>query len=120
MTLGRHTTISVVQTFSGDHFRRDVQHSVELVEPVGRIPRRPAAAADAFVGPTEPWEVTGVMSGAAHTDPPVIEVSHVSTGSVRRSCMRDVSLTVLRGEVFAIAGGNGCGSRRSCGRSSAC
>lgn len=60
-------------------------------------------------GPTEPWEVTGVMSGAAHTDPPVIEVSHVSTRFGPAVVHEDVSLTVLRGEVFAIAGGNGCG-----------
>ena len=49
------------------------------------------------------------MSGAAHTDPPVIEVSHVSTRFGPAVVHEDVSLTVLRGEVFAIAGGNGCG-----------
>ncbi|WHZ24297.1 MAG: ABC transporter, ATP-binding protein (cluster 9, phospholipid) [Nitrospira sp.] len=40
---------------------------------------------------------------------PVIEVSHVSTRFGRAIVHEDVSLIVMRGEVFAIAGGNGCG-----------
>jgi phospholipid/cholesterol/gamma-HCH transport system ATP-binding protein len=46
------------------------------------------------------------------TDPvdlPVIEVSHVSTRFGRTVVHEDVSLMVVRGEVFAIAGGNGTG-----------
>ncbi len=49
------------------------------------------------------------MSSAAHNDRPVIEVSHVSTRFGPSMVHEDVSLTVLQGEVFAIAGGNGCG-----------
>lgn len=49
------------------------------------------------------------MSPAAHTETPVIEVSHVSTRFGPAIVHEDVSLTVMRGEVFAIAGGNGCG-----------
>jgi phospholipid/cholesterol/gamma-HCH transport system ATP-binding protein len=40
---------------------------------------------------------------------PIIEVSHVSTRFGDAVVHKDVSLTVQRGEVFAIAGGNGCG-----------
>ena len=40
---------------------------------------------------------------------PIIEVSHVSTRFGDAVVHKDVSLTVHRGEVFAIAGGNGCG-----------
>jgi len=43
------------------------------------------------------------------TETPIIEVSHVSTRFGRAVVHEDVSLTVVRGEVFAIAGGNGCG-----------
>ena len=39
----------------------------------------------------------------------IIEVSHVSTRFGDAVVHKDVSLTVHRGEVFAIAGGNGCG-----------
>jgi phospholipid/cholesterol/gamma-HCH transport system ATP-binding protein len=40
---------------------------------------------------------------------PIIEVSHVCTRFGDAVVHRDISLTVNRGEVFAIAGGNGCG-----------
>jgi phospholipid/cholesterol/gamma-HCH transport system ATP-binding protein len=40
---------------------------------------------------------------------PVIELSHVSTSFGKAVVHDDVSLTVYKGEVFAIAGGNGCG-----------
>ena len=40
---------------------------------------------------------------------PIIEVNHVSTRFGTAVVHRDVSLTIQRGEVFAIAGGNGCG-----------
>jgi phospholipid/cholesterol/gamma-HCH transport system ATP-binding protein len=40
---------------------------------------------------------------------PIIEVSHVATRFGNAVVHRDVSLKILRGEVFAIAGGNGCG-----------
>lgn len=40
---------------------------------------------------------------------PVIEVSHVATQFGQAVVHKDVSLTIHRGEVFAIAGGNGCG-----------
>lgn len=40
---------------------------------------------------------------------PIIEVSHVATRFGDAVVHRDVSLTIHRGEVFAIAGGNGCG-----------
>lgn len=40
---------------------------------------------------------------------PVIEVSHVRTAFGPTVVHEDVSLTVRRGEVFAIAGGSGCG-----------
>ncbi|MCS6327713.1 MAG: ATP-binding cassette domain-containing protein [Nitrospira sp.] len=49
------------------------------------------------------------MSGVAHRDMPVIEVSHVSTRFGPAIVHEDVNLTVMQGEVFAIAGGNGCG-----------
>jgi phospholipid/cholesterol/gamma-HCH transport system ATP-binding protein len=40
---------------------------------------------------------------------PVIEVSHISTRFGAAVVHDDVSLTINKGEVFAIAGGNGCG-----------
>jgi phospholipid/cholesterol/gamma-HCH transport system ATP-binding protein len=46
------------------------------------------------------------VSGAP---PPVIEVSHVSTRFGSAVVHEDVSLTINKGEVFAIAGGNGSG-----------
>ena len=45
----------------------------------------------------------------ADAPPPVIEVSHVSTRFGSAVVHEDVSLTINRGEVFAIAGGNGSG-----------
>ena len=49
------------------------------------------------------------MSLVAQTEVPVIEVRHVSTRFGTTVVHEDVSLTIQRGEVFAIAGGNGCG-----------
>jgi phospholipid/cholesterol/gamma-HCH transport system ATP-binding protein len=46
---------------------------------------------------------------ARQANPPLIEVSHVSTRFGTAVVHEDVSLSVYRGEVFAIAGGNGCG-----------
>ena len=43
------------------------------------------------------------------TASPIIEVSHVCTRFGEAVVHEDVSLTVEQGEVFAIAGGNGCG-----------
>ena len=40
---------------------------------------------------------------------PIIEVSHVSTRFGSAVVHEDVSLTINKGEVFAIAGGNGSG-----------
>jgi phospholipid/cholesterol/gamma-HCH transport system ATP-binding protein len=40
---------------------------------------------------------------------PVVEVSHVATRFGSAVVHEDVSLTINKGEVFAIAGGNGCG-----------
>ena len=40
---------------------------------------------------------------------PIVEVSHVSTRFGTAVVHEDVSLTIEQGEVFAIAGGNGCG-----------
>jgi phospholipid/cholesterol/gamma-HCH transport system ATP-binding protein len=57
-------------------------------------------------------QLVGVVAMTpTHTgiDTPVIEVSHVSTRFGDAVVHKDVSLTVHRGEVFAIAGGNGCG-----------
>jgi len=49
------------------------------------------------------------MPVVTQTEASVIEVSHVSTRFGTAVVHRDVSLTIHRGEVFAIAGGNGCG-----------
>jgi phospholipid/cholesterol/gamma-HCH transport system ATP-binding protein len=46
---------------------------------------------------------------AAQPRIPVIEVSHISTRFGSAVVHDDVSLTIDKGEVFAIAGGNGCG-----------
>lgn len=40
---------------------------------------------------------------------PVIDVSHVSTKYGQAVVHDDISLSIHRGEIFAIAGGNGCG-----------
>lgn len=55
--------------------------------------------------------LSGVESRGGFTDinAPIIEVSHVSTSFGSAVVHADVSLTIHRGEVFAIAGGNGCG-----------
>ena len=44
-----------------------------------------------------------------HSPRPLIEVSHIHTRFGAAVVHDDVSLTVNKGEVFAIAGGNGCG-----------
>lgn len=49
------------------------------------------------------------MPAITPTETPVIEVNHVSTRFGEAVVHEDVSLTIQRGEVFAIAGGNGCG-----------
>jgi phospholipid/cholesterol/gamma-HCH transport system ATP-binding protein len=49
------------------------------------------------------------MSLLTQAEPPVIEVSHVSTRFGAAVVHDDVSLAIQRGEIFAIAGGNGCG-----------
>ena len=46
---------------------------------------------------------------ASEKNVPIIEVNHVSTCFGAAVVHRDVSLTIQRGEIFAIAGGNGCG-----------
>ncbi|CAI4033954.1 ABC transporter ATP-binding protein [Nitrospira tepida] len=48
-------------------------------------------------------------SSAAVAASPIIEVSHVSTRFGTAVVHRDVSLSVRPGEIFAIAGGSGCG-----------
>ena len=52
------------------------------------------------------YELPPTLATAAQIGVPVIEVSHVSTRFGTAVVHRDVSLTVVRGEVFAIAGGN--------------
>lgn len=49
------------------------------------------------------------MPLATNIETPVIEVSHVSTKFGQAVVHEDVSLSIHRGEIFAIAGGNGCG-----------
>jgi phospholipid/cholesterol/gamma-HCH transport system ATP-binding protein len=49
------------------------------------------------------------MSSATNIETPVIEISHVSTKFGQAVVHEDISLSIHRGEIFAIAGGNGCG-----------
>lgn len=49
------------------------------------------------------------MPSAANLETPVIEVSHVATKFGQAVVHEDISLSIHRGEIFAIAGGNGCG-----------
>ena len=49
------------------------------------------------------------MPSSTNLETPVIEVSHVATRFGRAVVHEDVSLSINRGEIFAIAGGNGCG-----------
>lgn len=44
-----------------------------------------------------------------HTEAPVIEVSHVHTRFGDTVVHEDINLTIMQGEIFAIAGGNGSG-----------
>ena len=54
-------------------------------------------------------ELPPTLATAEQVGVSVIEVCHVSTQFGQAMVHRDVRLTVLRGAVFAIAGGNGCG-----------
>lgn len=49
------------------------------------------------------------MPSASSIETPVIEVCHVETKFGRAVVHEDVSLSIRKGEIFAIAGGNGCG-----------
>lgn len=49
------------------------------------------------------------MPLAVQSDTPIIEVSHVVTRFGSAVVHENVSLSIRRGEIFAIAGGNGCG-----------
>jgi phospholipid/cholesterol/gamma-HCH transport system ATP-binding protein len=49
------------------------------------------------------------MPSATNSDTPVIEVSHVATKFGQAVVHEDISLSIQKGEIFAIAGGNGCG-----------
>ncbi len=49
------------------------------------------------------------MPSTIHIETPVIEVSHIATRFDQAVVHEDVSLSIHKGEIFAIAGGNGCG-----------
>ena len=49
------------------------------------------------------------MPSAVNIGTPVIDVSHVETKFGQAVVHEDVNLTIQRGEIFGIAGGNGCG-----------
>ena len=49
------------------------------------------------------------MPSATDLKTPVIEVSHVATKFGQAVVHEDISLSIHRGEIFASAGGNGCG-----------
>ena len=49
------------------------------------------------------------MPSATNIKTPVIEVSHVATKFGQAVVHEDISLSIHLGEIFAIAGGNGCG-----------
>lgn len=49
------------------------------------------------------------MPSTMNIETPVIEVSHVVTTFGQAVVHKDVSLVIRQGEIFAIAGGNGCG-----------
>ena len=49
------------------------------------------------------------MPSTTDVDTTVIEVRHVSTQFGSAVVHKDISLSIQRGEIFAIAGGNGCG-----------
>ncbi|MCX5722442.1 MAG: ATP-binding cassette domain-containing protein [Nitrospirae bacterium] len=53
--------------------------------------------------------VNSELQVATQAAVPIIEVCHVSTRFGEAVVHEDVSLTILQGEIFAIAGGNGCG-----------
>ena len=53
--------------------------------------------------------VNSELQAAMQVALPIIEVSHVATRFGEAVVHEDVSLTIHRGEVFAIAGGTGCG-----------
>lgn len=65
-------------------------------------------------------EASPAAAPSQAVDSPVIEVSHVSTRFGQAVVHDDVNLMVVRGEVFAIAGGTAAVSRRCCGKSSGC
>jgi phospholipid/cholesterol/gamma-HCH transport system ATP-binding protein len=54
-------------------------------------------------------EYLEMTSEMTHTETPVIEVSHVSTRFGDTVVHEDINLTIMQGEIFAIAGGNGSG-----------
>ncbi len=54
-------------------------------------------------------EYLAMVQESIHTAVPVIEVSHVSTRFGATVVHEDVNVTIMPGEIFAIAGGNGSG-----------